>query len=164
MLGHAVPQIALVLPDLDAPVRGYQRSLGIGQWRFYRIDGRELSAMSYRGRAADARMRYAIAFSGELMLELIQPLEGESIWQEYLTARGPSLHHIAFYVDDFGGAGRAMDERGWTSVQAGIGFGRSRDGAFAYYEHPSAVGTIVEIVKAPTERYPPEATYPATTG
>jgi catechol 2,3-dioxygenase-like lactoylglutathione lyase family enzyme len=160
MLSHAVRQVALVVPDLDAAVRGYHEALGIGPWKFYSISGAELTGMTYRGRPAGSRMRYALAFSGELMLELIQPLEGESIWQEYLDARGPTLHHIAFYVDDFSAATDAMTRRGWSSVQTGDGFGRSRDGHFVYYEHPSAVGSIVEIVKAPTERWPPESTYP----
>jgi methylmalonyl-CoA/ethylmalonyl-CoA epimerase len=161
MLGYSVRQVALVVPDLDVAVRGYHEALGIGPWTFHRITGQDLSAMTYRGRPANARMRYALAFSGELMLELIEPLEGESIWQEYLDARGPSLHHIAFYVDDFAAATGALAQRGWTNVQTGLGFGRSRDGQFAYHEHPSAVGTIVEVVKAPSERFPPEAIYPA---
>ena len=94
------------------------------------------------------------------MLELVQPLEGRSIWQEYLDARGPSLHHVAIYVDDFAPAAGEMDSRGWSAVQTGAGFGRSRDGEFAYYEHPLAVGIIVEVVRPPTERFAAELTYP----
>ena len=41
-----------------------------------------------------------------------------------------------------------------------ICFGRSRDGRFAYYEHPAVEGIIVEVVQAPTDRFPPELTIP----
>lgn len=163
-LGRPVRQIALVVPDLEAAIHGYVDALGIGPWTVYTIGAPAMTGMSYRGRPADFRIRHALAYSGEVMLELIQPLEGESIWQEYLDARGASLHHVAFYVDDFDAASDGMLGRGWTAVQAGAGFGRSRDGAFAYYEHPTAVGIIVEVVKAPTERFPPELTYPASSG
>jgi hypothetical protein len=46
-------------------------------------------------------------------------------------------------------------------VQTGVGFGRSRDGLFTYYEHQLATGIIAEVVKPPSERFPPEWTYPA---
>ena len=164
MLGRPVRQIALVVPDLEAAVRGYVDALGIGPWNVYTIGAPTMTGMTYRTEAADFRIRHALAFSGDVMLELIQPLEGRSIWQEYLDARGPSLHHIAFYVDDFGSADLAMREREWAPVQSGAGFGRSRDGEFTYYEHPTAVGIIVEVVKAPTERFPPELTFPPPAG
>lgn len=163
-LGRPLRQIALLVPDLEAAVRGYVDALGIGPWNVYTIGAPTMTGMTYRGEPADFRIRYALAFSGEVMLELIQPLEGRTIWQEYLDARGASLHHVAFYVDDFTAADGAMRERGWTSVQAGAGFGRSRDGLFTYYEHPTAVGIIVEVVKPPTDRFPPEWTYPAPAG
>ena len=164
MLGRPIRQIAVVVPDLEAAVRGYVDALAIGPWNVYTIGAPTMTGMTYRGRPADFRIRHALAFSGEVMLELIEPLEGESIWQEYLDARGASLHHVAFYVDDFDAASDAMHGRGWTAVQEGAGFGRSRDGVFAYFEHPTAVGIIVEVVKPPTERFPPELTYPPPYG
>ena len=57
-----------------------------------------------------------------------------------------------------------MSERGWESVQEGHGFGRSRDGRIIYYEHGDAIGCIVEIIKAPTERDVPELIYPEPPG
>ena len=82
-----------------------------------------MTGMTYRGEPADFVIRHALAFSGEVMLELVQPIGGPSIWQEYLDARGPSLHHIAFYVDDFEAAAAEMASRGWVAVQAGAGSG-----------------------------------------
>jgi methylmalonyl-CoA/ethylmalonyl-CoA epimerase len=161
LLDRPVRQIALVVPDLDAAVRASADALDIGPWNVYTIGAPWMTGMTYRGEPADFVIRHALAFSGEVMLELVQPLEGRSIWQEYLDARGPSLHHVAFYVDDFDAAAARMADRGWVPVQAGVGFGRSRDGVFTYFEHPAAVGIIVEVVKPPTERFAPEWTYPA---
>ena len=160
LLGTPIRQIALIVPDLEAAVRAYAEALGIGPWNVYTIGAPTMTGMTYRGRPADFRIRHALAFSGEVMIELVQPLEGASIWQEYLDDRGASLHHIAFYVDDFEPAAATMAARGWVPVQAGTGFGRSADGAFAYYEHPVAAGIIVEVVKPPTERFAPEWTWP----
>src|SRR6478735_1479169 len=152
LLDRPVRQIALVVADLEVAVRAYADALGIGPWNVYTIGAPAMTGMTYRGEPADFVIRHALAFSGEVMLELVQPIGGPSIWQEYLDARGPSLHHIAFYVDDFDEAAATMAARGWVPVQAGLGFGRSRDGAFTYVEHPTAAGIIVEVVKPPTER------------
>lgn len=94
-------------------------------------------------------------------MELVQPIVGPSIWRLFLERQGAGLQHIAFYPDDFGAASAAMAAEGWAPVATGDGFGKSRDGRFAYHEHPDVLGIIVEIVQAPTERFPPELTIPA---
>jgi hypothetical protein len=160
MLGAPVRQIALVVPDAVASATAWWEHLGIGPWNLYTIGAPDLVDMTYRGRPAPFRIRHALAFSGEVMLELVEPLDGPSIWQEYLERRGPSLHHVAIYTSDFETGRAAMEAEGWTAVQSGDGFGRSRDGRFAYFEHDAVVGVIVEVVQAPTERFPPERTIP----
>ena len=69
---------------------------GIGPWNVYTIGAPSMTGMTYRGEPADFRIRHALAFSGEVMIELVQPLEGQSIWQEYLDARGaePPPHRV----------------------------------------------------------------------
>ena len=37
-------------------------------------------------------------------IELIQPLEGRSIYSDFLQAHGPGLHHIRFSVEPFDAA------------------------------------------------------------
>lgn len=160
ILGRPIGQVALVVEDAVASVRAYWEHLGVGPWRVYTIGHPTVTGMTYRGRPAAWRIRYALTESGPLRFEVIQPLEGPSIWHEYLERRGPSLHHIAFYVDDFDAAARQMAAHGWESVQEGHGFGRSGDGRLIYYEHGDAIGCIVEIIKAPTERDAPELVYP----
>lgn len=158
--GTPVGQLALVVPDLEASLRAYWTLLGIGPWRVYTVDGSDLTGVTYRGTPVGYRVRYGLADSGSLTLEVIQPLVGPSIWHEYLDGRGASLHHFAFYVPDFDAATSRMSEEGWIAVQTGDGFGQSRDGRFAYYEHGSDVGCLVEIVQVPTRRAPPELVYP----
>lgn len=155
-----VGQLALVVPDLEASLHAYWALLGIGPWKVYTVDGSDLTGVTYRGTPSGYRIRYGLAMSGSVMLEVIQPLEGPSIWHEYLDGRGASLHHVAFYVPDFTEATSRMADEGWIAVQTGDGFGQTRDGRFAYYEHGSDIGCLVEIVQAPTRRDPPELIYP----
>jgi len=161
LLGKPVRQVALVVPDAAAQARSWWDHLGIGPWNLFTLDAATLSNATYRGQPAAFRIRHALAFSGEVMLELVEPLQGPSIWHEFLDGRGPGLQHIAFYPEDFGAASAALAAEGWVEVATGDGFGRSGDGRFAYHEHPDVLGIIVEIVQAPTDRFPPELTIPA---
>lgn len=161
ILGKPVGQVALIVKDAEASAHAYWEHLGIGPWRIFTIGAPTVRDMSYRGKPADWRIRYALTFSGDLSFEVIEPLDGPSIWHEYMDRRGPSLHHIAFYVDDFDAAAGLMRAKGWESVQEGHGFGRSQDGRIIYYEHGDAIGCIVEIIKAPTVRDIPELIIPA---
>ena len=158
--GVPVGQLALVVPDVDASVRSYWALLGIGPWSVYTVGGPHLRGVTYRGRPSRFKIRYGLAMSGSLTMEIIQPLEGPSIWHEYLDHRGAALHHFNFYVPDFDEAASGMAEEGWVAVQTGDGFGRSRDGKFAYYEHGDDIGCLVEIVQAPSQRDTPELVYP----
>ena len=161
MLGRPVRQIALVVADAAAQAQAWWEHLGIGPWNLYTIGAPDLTDMTYRGQPADFRIRHALAFSGDVMVELVEPIAGPSIWQEYLDTRGATLQHIAVYSGDLPTSAAAMEAEGWVAVQTGSGFGRSRDGRFAYFEHPGVEGIIVEVVQAPTDRFPPELTIPA---
>lgn len=159
LFGVPVGQLAVVVPDVEASIRAYWSLLGIGPWKIYTV-GDGLTGVTYRGQPATFKIRYGLAMSGSLTMEVIQPLEGPSIWHEYLDGRGASLHHFNFYVDDFDEAARHMAGEGWAAVQTGDRFGESRDGRFAYYEHGADIGCIVELVQAPTQRNTPELIYP----
>jgi len=161
LLGKPVRQVALVVPDVVAQATAWWEHLGVGPWNLFTLDGAALTSATYRGRPAAFRIRHAMAFSGEVMMELVQPIQGPSIWHEFLERQGAGLQHIAFYPDDFEVASAALAAEGWVPVATGDGFGRSRDGRFAYHEHPEVQGIIVEIVQVPTERFPPELTIPA---
>lgn len=157
--GVPVGQLALVVPDAEASIRAYWSQLGIGPWKIYTV-GDGLTDVTYRGRPATFKIHYGLAMSGSLTMEIIEPLEGPSIWHEYLEERGPSLHHFNFYVDDFDAAAAEIADQGWVAVQTGNGFGASGDGKFAYYEHGDDIGCLVELVQAPTERNTPDLVYP----
>jgi hypothetical protein len=161
LLGKPVRQVALIVPDVEAQAHAWWDRLGIGPWNLFTLDATKLDAATYRGQPSAFKIRHALAFSGEVMMELVEPITGPSIWHEFLERQGAGLQHIAFYPDDFGVASAAMAAEGWVPVASGDGFGKSRDGRFSYHEHPDVAGIIVEIVQVPTERFPPELTIPA---
>ncbi|HWU31340.1 MAG TPA: VOC family protein, partial [Marmoricola sp.] len=87
----------------------------------------------YRGQPADFVAKVSLAYSGDLQLELIQPVSGESIYTEYLGKHGSGLHHTCFEVDDIEVAIRNAVADGWKCVQQGSMAGLME---FAYLERP----------------------------
>src|SRR5216684_3468106 len=137
---NRVNQIALVVRDLDAAMRRYWELLGIGPWRVYTYGPPLVHDMTYRGRAQDYRMRLALAQVGEIMLELIQPLSGESIYVEHLERKGEGLHHLGVFVPSFDEAVAEVQRRGYAILQSGRGYGRWGDGGYAYLDTEGDLG------------------------
>lgn len=155
-----VNQIALVVRDLDATMRRYWERLGIGPWKVYTYGPPLVKSMTYRDRAHDYRMRLALAQVGDLQLELIQPLPGESIYVEHLERKGEGLHHIGVFVTSLDQGISEVTKRGYSVLQSGRGYGRWGDGGFAYLDTEDSFGTILELIEVPRERIPPEAEFP----
>ena len=95
-----IAQVALVVHDLQQTMETYWKVLGIGPWSIYAYAPPTLRETMVRGKPVEYSMRLAIAQVGALQVELIQPLEGPSIYKEFLAERGAGLHHIQSRVDD----------------------------------------------------------------
>jgi catechol 2,3-dioxygenase-like lactoylglutathione lyase family enzyme len=165
-LNRRLHQVALVVPDLEASMRAYHERLGVGPWALYTYGPTIVQAMTYRGRRQDYAMRIAFARWGEIQFELIQPLQGPSLYDEFLAANpAGGLHHIAVLVEDLATATQEMERAGWPVVQSGRGYGLSGDGGYAYFELAgSGLATFLELIELPSQRRPPEATFPADAG
>jgi catechol 2,3-dioxygenase-like lactoylglutathione lyase family enzyme len=50
--------------------------------------------------------------------ELLQPLDGESPWKEFLQKSGDGLHHVGFSVKDVGAARDYLESKGGVQTQA----------------------------------------------
>jgi methylmalonyl-CoA/ethylmalonyl-CoA epimerase len=128
-------------------------------WKLWTYDENVLSERRYRGSSGTFSMRIALGGS-DPQLELIQPLEGPSIYHEYLEQRESGLHHLAFQVSHINAAIAEMEQGGFPLLQAGFGFGADRSGAFAYFDTERTLGYVVEAVEPPSARRPPERTFP----
>jgi len=143
--------------DLQQTVERYWDILGIGPWSIYTATPPELTDTVLRGRYTRFSMKLAFAKVGSVILELVQPLEGESIYKEFLAEKGEGIHHIASYsVDDLDKTLALLEKRGIGVLQRGRWIGVS----FAYVDTERTLGAIVELLMRTAELPPAEATYP----
>jgi methylmalonyl-CoA/ethylmalonyl-CoA epimerase len=153
--GLAITQVAFLVPDLAAGVETWSAALGRSDWLVYTYSPETVPHLSFRGKPGMFSMRLALSGASP-QLELIEPLEGPSIYHEWLEERGFGAHHLGFHVPRRGPIAETLAAEGFSPVQAGSGYGLDGDGAFAYYDLVDALGLYVEIIETPTRRRPSE--------
>jgi catechol 2,3-dioxygenase-like lactoylglutathione lyase family enzyme len=153
-------QIAIIVPDLDRAVKSYWDRFGVGPWHFYTYGKPLVKRMTRHGRPAEYRMRVALANVGGMRIELIQPLEGDTVYAEFVKKHGYGVHHIGVLTDSMR---RSLDDAqraGLRMTQDGAGFGPDDDGHFAYLDTEDLIGTTIELIERPKRRAVPEKVYP----
>ena len=91
--------------------------------------------LTYRGRPGPYRVTIAISPTTP-QIELVQPREGPSIYDEWLAERGEGLHHLGFWVDSLTEAAAEFAASGYEAIQTGAGYGLDGDGGYAYFDRP----------------------------
>lgn len=159
-LDDGVAQIALVVQDLDVAVEQYHRRFGVGPWHFYTYGKPLLKQMSYRGRPAEYRMRLALSYFGPTRIELIELLDGDTVYADFVREHGYGIQHLGVLVEDMDVALADAAEAGLTMTMDGSGFGLDGDGHFAYLDTEADLGFVLELIERPRRRLPPEKIFP----
>ena len=146
-LVSGVQQVALVVRDLDLTMAKYTERLGIGPSRVTLYGPPRLTELRIREAEVSYSMKLAIAWTGDTMWELIQPVDGPSIYKEFLAANGEGLHHVLVEHrgTEFEAAIAAFSARGCPPLMEGR-FGEVR---FAYMDTEGPLKTVLEIVDRP---------------
>ena len=135
-------QQAFVVDDIDAAQTAARAALGCSTFAV-------MPAMNlpyrYRGRDVECALALGFARSGNVQIELLQPVSGEGIHAEFLATNGPGAHHLGFLVDDLDAELDVASSAGFADVMSGT-FGNLR---FAYLDTWDALGAYVELVYDP---------------
>ena len=141
-------QVGVVVRDLDRSIKILSDAFGIGPFRVIdwpppdRTDIQKV----YYDKPGDFTARMAFTGLGVVELELIQPLDGESIWANFLNEHGEGIHHIRFNVPDHEPVINYLAGQGIGVSQMGSGL---RPGTFwVNFDTESKVGFTIEIMKA----------------
>ena len=140
-----ITQVAWVTDDIAATERLLREQFGSGPWT--RIPDVHFDAQhsQLRGVPTEFTAHISLAYAGDLQLELIEPVAGESVHTEFLARCGPGLHHVCFAVDDLAAACARAETAGIRVLQTGSMMGGEIE--FAYLDGSSAGAPYVELAK-----------------
>jgi methylmalonyl-CoA/ethylmalonyl-CoA epimerase len=137
-------QIAVVVRDIEKSARAYAEFLGLPLPRFIVTEPGLNVNQTYRGNPSDARCKLAFFEMENTVIELIQPLGGDSSWQAVLDEKGEGVHHIAFRVTDTEGKTKTLAAQGIPLLHQG---GDPRTGQFSYFDAREKLGILIETLE-----------------
>ena len=140
-------QVAIVVRDIEEASRRWAGVLGVAVPNIIITQPGNDVEMTYRGEASNAQAKLAFFNLGQVQLELIEPLGGQSTWQETLDKNGESVHHLAFWVEGMQQSVDFLRERGIPMVQRGDMGG----GQYAYFDAEERLGTTLELLERTRE-------------
>jgi hypothetical protein len=134
-------QVGIVIRNLDASMKLYGSLLGIDDWKVVEIDSKNVP-LTYRGNPSEHSFKAAFTMLGQLMIELLEPLEGRGSYREFLEENGEGIHHLGHArVDDLDAAVQALEKEGFPCVEGGCAPGHR----WAYVDTTPALGYILEL-------------------
>ncbi len=140
-IGGGLFQEAYVVADLGEAEASMRRALGCSD--FVDLPASDLEYV-VRGRPTTAALAIGFARSGNVQLELIQPVRGDSIHAEFLAAGRSGAHHLGYLVDSLDAVLKTAGA-GFEVVMAGQ-FATLR---FCYLDTWDALGLFTELVEDP---------------
>jgi methylmalonyl-CoA/ethylmalonyl-CoA epimerase len=143
-------QVGIVVRDLDAALERHRALMGHADWLLVENGPQNMRDLHVRGERRDFSMRLALAGSAP-QIELLQPLLGPSILDEWLERRGEGLHHLGINVSSVDETIAAMADAGYACLQHGYGFMPNGSGAFAYFDTEAEPGYLLEALEPGTE-------------
>ena len=140
-------QIGIVVADRDRTTQLLTSLFGIGPFRLVEWPDRPESKYYYRGAEQHIRIKQAFVQLGDVEVELIQPLEGRSGYQDFLDQTGGGIHHVLFEVPDIDPVIQELAKAGVTVLQSGTGI---RPGTrWALMDTQNLLGFLVELRHRP---------------
>lgn len=120
--------------------------LGIGPFRIFEFSANTVSDRYFRGQPAEFELLVAFADTGDMVWEIMQPVSGPSLMQEFLDRGGQGIHHVAFDCNHVPQQQRKEEfkSRGFEIAQSGIWHGKKGTCEFVFYDTEGAIGTCFE--------------------
>ncbi len=134
--------MGIVVKDLDKAIPYYDTLFGWGPFQVREMDLKRFPGFIFRGKPGTGRFKVGMGRSGSMIIELFQPLEGESPYAEFARTKGEGLHHLGFQVDDFDGAVAGLADEGMTPAF----HGKTPQGSFAYFDTDKIGGVVFELL------------------
>lgn len=134
--------VGVIVKDMDKTVDYYQ-SLGIATFRpEHMFDASTFTEFKLYGKTPDAMDKHRGRFMqiGPVAYELLQPVSGESIHDEFFNDMGEGIEHIGYTVDDLEAETTRLAEKGIPAIVSGR---RKDGGGYAYFDLRKNGGNVI---------------------
>jgi hypothetical protein len=137
---HPVSQLGFVVTDLEAAMTHWIEELNVGP--FFHAPLIDPEDFHHRGAHRPAPFAAALANTGAMQIELVQPLDdAPSQWREFLASGREGLQHVGYWTEDFDTEFDRAVEAGYRVAHSGVLAG----GRFVYFDTHYTAGCAIEL-------------------
>ena len=126
-----VDQIGIVVKDMEKSLKFYEQMFGP-------------PFLTLESDVKSGKLKISLFQVGEIQLELIEVVEGETIHSKFLRETGEGLHHIGFIVEDIEEELIRLEKEGISVLESGI---IQEMVKFAYLDTQKRLGIILELIQ-----------------
>jgi methylmalonyl-CoA/ethylmalonyl-CoA epimerase len=128
-------QIGFVVKNTEKVLEYYEKTLGLGHF--------DTMVGNTETEFGKARVKFSFAQVGGIQFEIIEVVEGETVYSPFLKQGLEGLHHLGFYVDDIDKKLKELRQKGIKVLARG----RALGGEYAYLDTASISGVIFELIQ-----------------
>ena len=139
-----IVQVAIVCKDVEACSQRWSKMLGMKQSPVRTtLPGREVKLI-YHGKPSDGQVKLTFYNTGQAVLELMQPVGGDTAWKDFLDQNGEGVQHVAFQVVDLEKTIQSLERQGMPVIHRGRY--DSNDGDYVYVDSRDKLGVTIELL------------------
>ena len=124
-LQYPITQVSLAVRDLEKTMEIYWRAFGWSGWDVFMHEPPMHRNTELRGEPVEYTLKGAEVMVGSVNFELLEPVDGPSLWKEFIAARGEGIASIAVMfqtLDEGEAVKREFAQRGMpVTMKANIG-------------------------------------------
>ncbi len=142
-------QVGIIVRDVNEVARQYWNVLGIGPHMMVNVEPTPGYVMTYREKPVKYKFIASFCQVGPVEIELLQNVEGQTLYKDYLAEHDEGANHLQFLVDNVKvvqAFKRIMSRRGFPALMSG----HFKDVVgYVYADTTEQLKTVWEAVKLP---------------
>ncbi|OPX05379.1 VOC family protein [Mycobacterium sp. AT1] len=139
-----VSQLSFVVRDFDATLQFWTKTMGVGPFVVMENSLGDRPFV-HRGKISDVHMSLALAYLGDIQIEVIsQSNDAPSPYTEFYARGGQGLQHVAFATESYVDTCRKLTILGFEEVSCIKMPDGTKDASY-FYGPEQHLGTMIEI-------------------
>lgn len=135
-----IGQLGYVYKNIEKQAKLMEETLGLPKFQIINIPNLDTQ---FRDKRTIVDIKVGFSQLGMLELELIQWVDGDSIYKEFIEQGKEGLHHYGIYIDNLESYSTKMKEMGFQSVNASQYVNLKWD----YFDTTEVLGVCLEFLE-----------------
>jgi len=141
-----INQLGYVYKDIKKQAKILEEKLGLPKFAYLE---NKPTKYNYRGKETTVQTMIGFSRSLNVQVELIQLINGECLFKEFIDSGREGLHHFGIFVDDVATIVKEYLDRGYSIVHEGITAGVQK---VAYIDTYEDFGVYIEFQQTRKKR------------